>query len=121
MDASVLTISGCLIANNQAEGNGGNALGGGIADILSATTTVSGSFLVQNEADGDHGGAGLGGGAYNDATSTLTLTNSLVILNRAEGDPGIGGGIYNLGTFTVDALSVIKFNEASTSHDNIFG
>jgi hypothetical protein len=121
LNASLVTVTGSAITDNQAEGNGGNGLGGGIANLYGATTTVSSSFLALNEADGDHGGAGLGGGAYNDASSTLTLTDSLVILNRADGDPGIGGGVYNLGTFTFDVLSFIKFNEASTSHDNIFG
>ena len=71
-----------------------------------------------NEADGGLAGSGLGGGAYNDATSTLALTKSLVTLNLAEGATGIGGGVYNLGTFTFDE-TVIRFNHASTSGDNI--
>ena len=102
-------------------GTGGNGLGGGIADLLSATTTVAGSTITQNEAIGGvSGGAGLGGGAYNDATSSLALTNSSVTRNEANGLPGIGGGVYNLGTFTFDAATVIALNEASTSNDNIF-
>jgi hypothetical protein len=113
----VVTVSNCLIASNQAEGPGGNGEGGGIANVVDATTTVSSSILVGNEADGDGGGAGLGGGAYNDATSSLTLTQSLVTLNRADGSPGIGGGVYNLGTFT-DPLTLIVGNHASTSGDN---
>ena len=80
---------------------------------------MSGSFLVQNGADGDHGGAGLGGGAYNDATSSLSLTTCLVIFNQADGAPGIGGGVYATGSFTVDAATFIFFNFASTSGDNI--
>jgi hypothetical protein len=40
--------------------------------------------------------------------------------NHANGKPGIGGGIYNLGTFTFDAFTVIKGNHASTSNDDIF-
>jgi hypothetical protein len=115
---SVVTLSNCLIASNQAEGLGGNGEGGGIANVLSARTTVTSSVLVGNEADGDGGGAGLGGGAYNDATSTLTLTKSLVTLNRADGSPGIGGGVYNLGTFT-DPLTLIVGNHASTSGNDI--
>jgi hypothetical protein len=31
----------------------------------------------------------------------------------------VGGGVYNLGTFTHDALTVIQFNHASTSGDNL--
>jgi hypothetical protein len=43
-----------------------------------------------------------------------------VTKNHANGSPGIGGGIYNLGTFTFDVFSVIKDNHASTSNDDIF-
>jgi len=118
LNASVVTISGSLIDLNQAQGGGGNGEGGGIANLLSATTTVSSTTLTLNEANGGSG-AGLGGGAYNDATSSLTLTHSLVILNQATGSPGIGGGVFTLGTFSYDALSLIIFNDASTSSDNI--
>jgi fibronectin-binding autotransporter adhesin len=117
---SVVTVSDCLIDLNTAQGgSGGNGEGGGIANLVSATTTVTGSILILNEANGTDGGAGLGGGAYNDADSTLTLTNSLVTLNRARGARGIGGGIYTVGTFTLDAQTVIFFNQASTSGNNI--
>jgi hypothetical protein len=70
----------------------------------------------------------LGGGIYNDAGSTLTVSASLILLNevrRGRGGPGgsdgqgIGGGVYNLGTFT-DVLTLIALNRASTSHDNVF-
>jgi hypothetical protein len=33
---------------------------------------------------------------------------------------GVGGGVYNLGTFTFDVFTVIKKNHASTSYDDIF-
>lgn len=119
LTASVITVSGCTIDQNQAQGDGGgNGEGGGIANVLDATTMVANSFIILNQADGD-GGAGLGGGAYNDATSSLALTGSVVTLNQADGSPGIGGGIYTLGTFTFDASTVIRFNHASTSGDNI--
>jgi hypothetical protein len=34
---------------------------------------------------------------------------------------GMGGGIYNLGTFLADALTVIAHNRASDSSDDCFG
>ena len=34
---------------------------------------------------------------------------------------GIGGGIDNLGTFSLDTLSLVLGNHASTSNDNKFG
>ena len=40
-------------------------------------------------------------------------------LNVAAGATGIGGAIYTLGTFTYDASTVIKYNFASTSGNNI--
>jgi hypothetical protein len=33
----------------------------------------------------------------------------------------VGGGVYNLGMFFLDAASVIRRNHASTSDDDIFG
>jgi hypothetical protein len=33
----------------------------------------------------------------------------------------VGGGVYNLGTFLFDALTVIAHNHASSSHDDGFG
>jgi hypothetical protein len=34
---------------------------------------------------------------------------------------GIGGGIYNLGTFSLDTFTVVLGNHASTSNDDRFG
>jgi hypothetical protein len=53
--------------------------------------------IVGNEADGGNAGAGGSTGQ------------------------GIGGGVYNLGTFFLDAASIIFGNDASTSNDNVFG
>ena len=118
LNPSVVTVTKSTLDHNLAQGGGGgNGLGGGIANLLSATTTVDSSFLTNNQANGG-GGAGLGGGAYNDASSSLTLTNCLVTLNQANGSPGIGGGVFNLGLFSHPG-SLIIFNHASTSGDNI--
>ena len=57
-----------------------------------------------------------GGGAYNDATSTLTLTKSSVNHNHANGSPGIGGGIYTLGTFSFDPLSRINSIQCASEY-----
>jgi hypothetical protein len=109
-----VTISGLTITDGSAPDQGG-----GIANLLDATTTVTDSTITRNEANGGCGGAGLGGAAYNDATSSLALEDALVILNVAAGAPGIGGGVYTLGTFSYDAQTLILFNHASTSGDNI--
>jgi hypothetical protein len=98
---------------------GGNGAGGGIANLLSATTMVTGSTIAQNEVIGAWGGAGLGGGLFNDATSTLALTDALVTQNHANGHPGIGDEVYTVRTFSADVQTVIKQNHASTSDDDV--
>ena len=119
MNASAVAVSGCIIDQNLAEGGGaGNGEGGGIAGTFDATTTAAYTVITQNQADGN-GGAALGGGVYSDATSSLTLTVSVVTQNQADGCPGIGGGVYTLGTFSYDASTIILFNHASTNGDNI--
>jgi hypothetical protein len=49
--------------------------------------------------------------AYNDALGGHGFADGL----------GIGGGVYNLGTFLVDAATVFAHNHASTSNDDCFG
>ena len=43
----------------------------------------------------------------------------MVTLNQADGSPGIGGGVFNVGTFTFDAKTFIILNFASTTGNNI--
>jgi hypothetical protein len=119
LSGSVVTVNNCLIAFNLAQSSGsGSAQGGAIANLLDASTSVSSSIVTLNQASGGSGPA-LGGGAYNDATSSLSLTSCLVTLNAANGSPGIGGGVYTLGTFSKDAMTFIIGNFASTSGNNI--
>jgi hypothetical protein len=118
LNASAVAISNSAIQYNQALGGEGGGEGGGIAGVFDATTMAADSIITQNFAGGA-GVAGLGGGAYNDATSSLALTASMVTLNQADGTPGVGGGIYTLGTFTYDGSTIILFNHASTSGDNV--
>lgn len=113
---SVLTVSTCLIAGNQAQSSGGNALGGGVYN--GATATLGNSFVAFNEAEAA-GGSALGGGLFNSVTGNLSLSSCQVTLNQADGSPGIGGGVYTLGTFTYDPMTSILFNDASTSGDNV--
>jgi hypothetical protein len=100
---ATLTVSGCSVTTNEAEGgagasggSGGNGFGGGLFNDAGATATVRTSVIAGNQADG---GAGAGGSA----------------------GQGIGGGVYNLGTFDLDAASIIEGNDASTSNDDVFG
>src|SRR5262249_26560400 len=140
-------VSDSTIAHNDAiggpgsaGGRGGDGLGGGIASgglgaAFSApgTVTASHTTIDSNLAQGGRGapgGDGLGGGLYIRAHATLTVIAGTITQNRARGGKktnagddgqGIGGGVYNLGTFSDDALTVIAKNHASTSDDDCFG
>jgi hypothetical protein len=102
-DTSTLTVSDSSLTDNVAlggaggsGGNGGDGLGGGLYTFTATSAAVSDSVITRNQA---HGGAGGAGG--NDGH-------------------GVGGGVYHLGTFTVDAVTLIRHNHASTSNDDIF-
>jgi hypothetical protein len=75
-------------------------------------------------------GNGFGGGVFVASGASVDVTASAIANNRAiggEGDDGgsdgqgVGGGVYNLGTFTFDIPTIIAHNHASTSNDNTFG
>src|SRR5262245_16473173 len=133
----ITQISRSVLSGNRAVGGaGGLGAGGGLFKgvstismddvpiLVPSQVNVTRSILTLNVAQGGAGAEGLGGGAYNGADSQLALEDSLVTFNCAKGGPpggqGIGGGIYNLGTFTVDTLSILQKNSA-TSNDNLFG
>ena len=71
-------------------------MGGGLAVQAGTSATLSGSNITHNQANGGEEGTG-----------------------GSDGH-GVGGGVYNLGTFAFDVLTVIKKNDASTSNDDIF-
>jgi hypothetical protein len=119
-----VTVTNSTIAHNQATGGqGGDALGGGMANFSQANATVSGSTISDNLAIGGPHGNAFGGGFYNDATSSLTLKDDTVTGNHAnagDGGLGIGGGVYNLGTLNMIA-TFLERNHATTSHDDLYG
>jgi hypothetical protein len=139
---SIFTVNNSTLEHNQAHGGdgspdspAGDGWGGAIANLFTATTSVTGSTLANNLAiggqgdEGANGGNGLGGGAYNDDTSSLALSASTVTDNHANGGDGgiggsagqgIGGGIYNLGLLDLDDLTMIDRNHASTRYDDLF-
>jgi hypothetical protein len=76
-----------------------------------------------------HPTAGLSGGVYVAAGTVLVIASD-ISYNQARGGLadcggtdglGVGGGVYNLGTFLFDTATVITRNHASTSHDDCFG
>jgi hypothetical protein len=83
--------------------------------------------LGGDNSDGGAGGNGFGGGVYVDAVSSVDLQSTTVTGNHANagggttGDGvGIGGGVYTLGSFSVDDPASIRDNHASTSNDDIY-
>jgi CSLREA domain-containing protein len=125
---SSVTLSGVVVANNQANDgggiwNGGTMLvgastvrdnvannGGGIFNGGSATLSINQSTLSGNQA----GGAG-GGGLYND--NNASLSNTTITNNIATNSGGGGGGILNYNTTSLNLQNVTLSNNSSSSGD----
>src|SRR5262249_25101834 len=126
-------------------GDGADGLGGGIANVLGSTLTISNCTVSYNQTFGGAGGAGgdggngPGGGIYNDGpsaygVSSLTATGSTITHHQAVGGAagtggtdgqGVGGGAYfasgGLVSLDVFTQAHAKKNHASTSNPDIFG
>jgi hypothetical protein len=92
----VLTVSGCTLSGNSAGHDGGGIWNSG-------ALTVSNSTLAGNFADGD-----AGGGVMN--CGTLTVNACTISGNSAA----VGGGIYNLGSATIQLGSTLWGNTADS-------
>lgn len=115
-----LTLAGVVLSRNRAiDSVGATAEGGAVAIVGNGAVSASDLTVQRNRALSSAGGAALGGGLFVDATSSLSLADSLVTLNDALGSPGIGGGVYTVGTFSFDALTTITGNTASMSGNDI--
>jgi hypothetical protein len=77
------------------DGDGGNALGGGLYVDPGATLNLTASSVTGNTANGGEEGSGGNDGQ------------------------GWGGGVYNVGAFT-SVSTVIRGNHASTSDNDIY-
>jgi len=131
--ASTVTIRDSLFAHNHASGaSGANGQGGAMSAVLGAVIDASGIIVEKNLAlGGDNpdgaGGNGFGGGVYLDAASSVGLQTTAVTGNHANAGGGttsdgvgIGGGVYSLGSLSVDDPASIRHNHASTSDDDIY-
>jgi hypothetical protein len=101
-----MTISGSTISGNSIPsmpGSDTNRGGGGIANAVNATLTITNSTIAGNTA-GQYGGGivNLGG--------PLTITNSTIVGNTAGYS---GGGIANLGGTTLMSFDTTYGNSAS--------
>jgi hypothetical protein len=147
-EVAALTIGQSTIAQEQAVGgaggsaavggHGGDGEGGGFFESLngfagSATLSVSASAVRASAANGGTGATGdngFGGGIFLDTGATATALSREILNNQADGGiaapggvdgQGVGGGVYNLGAFFLDASSMIADNHASSSNDDVFG
>lgn len=139
---ATLTVINSTVAGNEAVGGDGNTggehvlmgagLGGGVANYLGATASITGSLLTLNEAAGGDGGLGAGGGVFNGlgnysttfgllAPCVVNVAESVVALNRARGGrgnpagDGLGGGVYN------DATSSLTLFESTVTKNCAIG
>jgi hypothetical protein len=112
-----LTMKRSDVSSNRAFGNFLN-LGKGAGIYVAGTATIDRSSVNGNTLF-----IGNGGGIYQDAGSTLTVTNSSVLNNQITvtgiGSDGGGGGLYSLGTATIDR-SDFSSNQATVG-GGIFG
>src|SRR4029077_5906243 len=99
VDTATLTLNGCTLTANLAQGgkggagaSGGDGVGGGIEEgLLSATspptmsvidTLIAGNFAVGGiGGSGGQGGNGLGGGVYVAAGASACFQDSKITLN----------------------------------------
>jgi hypothetical protein len=106
-NVGTLTVTDSTLSGNSA---GTPFLGGGGGGIFNVgTLTVSNNTLSGNFA-------GLGGGIYNKSVGTVTVRNSTLSGNSAS---FTGGGIYNLGTVTLQ--STIVAGDTAPNGPDIFG
>jgi hypothetical protein len=119
-----LSVTGCTFTNNQAVGNVGVGMGGGIGNEGSAS--VSASTFSANQAAGGSapivsgGNTGAKGGAIGDAFgATLNVSNSTFTDNQALnglGTAAIGGAIWsNFNSPTTVKSSTFTGNEAQSN------
>jgi hypothetical protein len=100
-DHATLTLTNCVVGNNNATG-GSTAAGAGIYNNQSQLT-VTGCTIDGNTAGGN------GGGIYNAIGSTLTISDSTISNNSAL----TGGGIYNASGTVAATSCCINANAAT--------
>jgi len=112
-------------------GNGGNGLGGGIANL--GTLTLSACNVMGNAAIGGMGspdgtspgtgGQGWGGGIYSEGSariSIVTIYSNTATAGAGLGGPGggAGGGIYNAATLDLLTSTIASNTAAGSTFDS---
>jgi hypothetical protein len=128
-----LYLLSSIVSNNVVKGGqagsgafGGNGFGGGIGNL--GTVTLDSCLVVSNSAFGGSGGAVDGGGqAWGGSLYTegsANIYSATIHANSATGGPGggglgggAGGGIYNAGTVSIIASTIVSNAAASMGLD----
>jgi hypothetical protein len=138
-----LTITQSEVLLNEARA--AQAYGGGIFNGEVIDDNVAMLFLHQSQVNEnravatttDSSAVAYGGGVFNGNVDAMEAPNAIAMATRTRIDrnsalanqpgTGIGGGIYNIGSFSVDRrlekrlLDGLAANFASTSHPDVFG
>jgi hypothetical protein len=127
-------VSNSTLTDNNAFGgisfvsSGGGAAGGAIWNSGGSSLTVIDCQVSGNAVEGGNlfegtPGFGDGGGIFNDSGSRTALHDCVITNNDAEGGLGFGGGVFNssTGALSIDALTMIFSNTATTAGPNIYG
>ena len=129
LHSSTFTMTGGLIDNNGVNAETGASLGGGVFVDASSTFIMTEGTISRNLASQGGGiynlgtlnllddaivtnnTAANGGGVYNSLDGTFTIDNDVEISdNYANARRLSGGGVYNMGTFTMRGQSRIDNN-----------
>ncbi len=108
LNSGTLTLTGTALTGNTS----GTAGGGGAYNGSGGTLTITGSTL-----SGDFARQSSGGGVLNTSTGTLTISGSTLSGETAD---GAGGGVYNLGTLTVSDSTLSGGNSNGGLGEGIF-
>ncbi|HMC89491.1 MAG TPA: hypothetical protein VKI17_08080, partial [Gemmataceae bacterium] len=119
---STLSLSQCILANNQAQGGQG---GGALLNETGASLSLTGSTLSGNQAIAAPASDVFGGGLLNEGTSNVTA--SLFRGNQALGGASftffggsVGGGIDNFGGGTLTLTNTIFVNNQAISAAGLY-
>ncbi|HEY7424884.1 MAG TPA: hypothetical protein VH682_11700 [Gemmataceae bacterium] len=104
-NAGDLTLSQCILSDNQAVSASGSGQGGGLFNEAGASLHLTQSTLASNQATGNpaigsNNQGGQGGGLYNEGTAIIddsTLTQNVAMSSFGAGAVGgaAGGAIWN--------------------------
>jgi len=110
-----LTITGCTISDNRANGSSDDGFGGGV-DIGAANATISGCTISDNSVSSVSGKA-WGGGIRLTGSGSILIEGSTIHGNTA---PWPGGGIFSNGSDVIIANCRITANESTRDGGGIY-